>query len=242
MFSTGKYNNQHHNRHGEEEIRSRIGLAYLFLYYLLQFCGHTWIFANMSARFLSFGSDALAGTFYFVGVMMSLCQLLSILELFHIADGLENCRLLPRFVQVMERNLILFLIINQEEFQSRTIVCVLFFLWNVSGLLRYPCELLRLISTPAPSLLWARYTLSVPVYGLSVIAEGISVLQALPYYESQGNSSEQLHVPVSVYVHFPYLLMAYLPFLALGAGITFRILLQERRQSLVSMNKKTKRE
>lgn len=44
--------------------------------------------------------DALAGTFYFVGVMMSMCQLFSVLELFHIADGIEECPLLPRLVQV----------------------------------------------------------------------------------------------------------------------------------------------
>lgn len=31
---------------------------------------------------------------------MSLCQLLSILELYHIADGIEKARLLPRFIQV----------------------------------------------------------------------------------------------------------------------------------------------
>lgn len=35
--------------------RCNIGFAYLFSYYLLQFCGHTWIFSNMSARFVSFG-------------------------------------------------------------------------------------------------------------------------------------------------------------------------------------------
>lgn len=45
-------------------------------------------------------ADALADTFYSVGFVMSLCQLLSILELFHIADGIEKARLLPRFIQV----------------------------------------------------------------------------------------------------------------------------------------------
>lgn len=44
--------------------------------------------------------DALADTFYSVGLVMTLCQLLSILELFHIADGIEKARLLPRFIQV----------------------------------------------------------------------------------------------------------------------------------------------
>ncbi|KAL7876130.1 hypothetical protein AOLI_G00110930 [Acnodon oligacanthus] len=223
-----------------KDMRCSIGLAYLFLYYLLQFCGHTWIFANMSARFLSFGCDALAGTFYFVGVMMCVCQLLSVLELFHIADGLEESRLLPRLVQVIERNFLLYLIISQEEFQSKTIVCALFYLWNISDLLRYPYELLCLISTPSFSMLWARHTISIPVYILSVIAEGISVLQALPYYKSQETYSDELKAPVSVYVHFPYLLMAYLPLLAAGSGITVLILLKQRTQTFDSWNKKMK--
>ncbi|XP_060790207.1 very-long-chain (3R)-3-hydroxyacyl-CoA dehydratase 4 isoform X2 [Neoarius graeffei] len=221
--------------------RCSIGFVYLFSYYLLQFCGHTWIFSNMTARFLSFGFDALADTFYFVGVMMSLCQLLSMLELFHIADGIEECRLLPRLVQVIERNFVLFLIISQEEFQSKTVVCVLFYLWNILHLLRYPCQLMCLISTPSFNMLWARYTIAVPVYILSVITEVISIYQALPYYESQGTYSVQLKTPVSVYVHFPCLLMAYLPLLAAGSGLTVWILLEERSQSLNSWNKKIKR-
>ena len=49
---------------------------------------------------LTWFSDALADTFDPVGGVMSLCQLLSILELFHIVDGIEEGWLLPRFVQV----------------------------------------------------------------------------------------------------------------------------------------------
>ncbi|XP_034159239.1 very-long-chain (3R)-3-hydroxyacyl-CoA dehydratase 4 isoform X3 [Pangasianodon hypophthalmus] len=127
---------QKSEREAAQEMRCSIGFGYLFSYYLLQFCGHTWIFSNMTARFLSFGLDALAGTFYFVGVMMSMCQLLSVLELFHIADGIEESQLLPRLVQVIERNFLLFLIISQEEFQSKTVVCVLFYLWNILHLIR----------------------------------------------------------------------------------------------------------
>ncbi|XP_053484848.1 very-long-chain (3R)-3-hydroxyacyl-CoA dehydratase 4 isoform X3 [Ictalurus furcatus] len=126
----------------------------------------------MTARFLSFGLDALAGTFYFVGVMMSLCLLLSVLELFHIADGIEESQLLPRLVQVIERNFLLLLIISQEEFQSKTVVCVLFYLWNTLHLIRYPYQLMCLISTPSFNMLWVRYTIAIPVYILSVITEG----------------------------------------------------------------------
>ncbi|KAG7462008.1 hypothetical protein MATL_G00197390 [Megalops atlanticus] len=223
-------------------MRCSIRLAYLFLYNLLQFCGHTWIFANMTARFFSFGGDALADTFYSVGVVMSLCQLLSVLELFHIADGIDKGLLLPRFIQVMERNFVLFVvIISQEEVQSKSIVCIQFYLWNTLDLLRYPYGLLALISTPSFDMMWAHHSLWIPVYPLSVLAEGVTIYQSLPYFESLRTFSFQLVLPVSIYIHFPYVLRGYLPLLAIGACFTMWQLLKDRRQQLDNWNKKIKR-
>uniref|UniRef100_A0A665UVY1 Very-long-chain (3R)-3-hydroxyacyl-CoA dehydratase n=1 Tax=Echeneis naucrates TaxID=173247 RepID=A0A665UVY1_ECHNA len=125
----------------------------------INFCGHTWILANTIARYFTFGRDALADTFYSVGLVMSLCQLLSILELFHIADGIE-------------KNLLLVLVILLEEIQGKPVVCVQFFLWNILDLLRYPHELLCLMDTPSTAMLWTRYTLWIPLYVLSVATEG----------------------------------------------------------------------
>uniref|UniRef100_A0A3Q2NSC6 Very-long-chain (3R)-3-hydroxyacyl-CoA dehydratase n=1 Tax=Fundulus heteroclitus TaxID=8078 RepID=A0A3Q2NSC6_FUNHE len=137
-------------------------LIYIFSYNLFQFCGHTWILANTIARFFTFGK-----TFYSVGFVMSLCQLLSILEIFHIADGIERARLLPRFIQVMEKNILLMMVIMLEEIQSKPVVCVQFFLWNIMDLL-YPHELLSVMERPSIAMLWSRYSLWIPVYILSV--------------------------------------------------------------------------
>ncbi|XP_018615161.1 very-long-chain (3R)-3-hydroxyacyl-CoA dehydratase 4 isoform X2 [Scleropages formosus] len=220
-------------------MRCSIRLMYLFLYNLLQFCGHTWIFANMTARFLSFGGDALDDTFYSVGVVMSSCQLLSALELFHIADGLEKGPLLPRFVQVTERIFLLFVvIIGEEEIQTKPIVCALFYLWNVLGLLRYPHQLMCLFSTPSLNMLWVHHTLWIPVYPLSVLAEGVTVFQALPYFRSQNAGLTQ---PPSASIHLPYLLQGYLPLLAAGACVAEWQLMRDRRQQLDTWNKKLKR-
>ncbi|KAL2078935.1 hypothetical protein ACEWY4_024679 [Coilia grayii] len=217
-------------------MRCSIQLAYLLLYNLLQFSGTTWIFANMTARFLFFGRGAQVGTFYSVGVIMSVCQLLSLLELFHIADGIEKGQLFPRFVQVMERNLLLFVVfVGQEEFQSQLIVCVQFYMWNILQLLRYPHNLLCLVGMPSSSTLWARYTLIIPVYVLSVLTEGISIWQALPYFDS-GIYSIQLHTG-----NFRYVLLAYLPLLAIASSVTVGFLLKQRKQQLDIWNKKLKR-
>ncbi|XP_045921809.1 very-long-chain (3R)-3-hydroxyacyl-CoA dehydratase 4 isoform X1 [Micropterus dolomieu] len=225
-------------RRGECELSFR--LVYIFSYNLFQFCGHTWILANTIARFLTFGQDAVADTFYSVGFVMSLCQLLSILELFHIADEIEKARLLPRFVQVMEKNLLLTMVIILEEIQSKPVVCVQLFLWNIQDLLRYPYELLCVMGTPSIAMLWTRYTLLIPLYILSVATEGVTIYQALPYVESAAPNS--LNSTASTHIHLPFLLMVYLPVLALGASVTVWQLLKERQQQLEKWNKKIKRE
>uniref|UniRef100_A0A8C6WL89 Very-long-chain (3R)-3-hydroxyacyl-CoA dehydratase n=1 Tax=Neogobius melanostomus TaxID=47308 RepID=A0A8C6WL89_9GOBI len=146
-------------------------LTYICVYNLLQFCGHTWVLTNTIARFFTFGKDALADTFYSVGFVMSLCQLLSFLELYHIADGIEEARLLPRFIHVCTRDLIVILL---EEMQSKPVVCLLFLLWNILDLLRYPHELLCVLEKPSTAMLWSRYTLWIPLYALSAATEGQS--------------------------------------------------------------------
>lgn len=216
-------------------------LVYIFSYNLFQFCGHTWILANTIARFLTFGEDALADTFYSVGFVMSLCQLLSILELFHIADGIEKARLFPRFIQVVEKNVLLITLIILEEIQSKPVVCVLLFLWNILDLLRYPHELLCVMEKPSITMLWTRYTLWIPVYILSAATEGVTIYQALPYVQPNTPKSPSSNSTVTTHLHLSLILMIYLPVLALGASITVWQLLKERQHHLHKWSKKTKK-
>ncbi|PWA14789.1 hypothetical protein CCH79_00014437 [Gambusia affinis] len=184
-------------------IKYSFRLVYIFSYNLFQFCGHTWILANTIARFFTFGQDALADTFYSVGFVMSLCQLLSILEIFHIADGIEKARLLPRFIQVIEKNILLIMVIILEEIQSKPVVCVQFFLWNILDLLRYPHELLCVMERPSIAMLWSR----------------VIICEALQYLEPSA-------------LHLSSLLLLYLSLLAVGGSVTVWQLLKERKHHL----------
>ncbi|KAM7324757.1 hypothetical protein ACRRTK_017062 [Alexandromys fortis] len=106
--------------------------VYLFIYYLVQFCGHSWILTNMTARFFSFGKDSMVDTFYAIGLVMRVCQSISLLELLHIYIGIESNHLFPRFLQLTERVVILFgVITSQEEIQEKYVVCILFIFWNL---------------------------------------------------------------------------------------------------------------
>ncbi|XP_059780629.1 very-long-chain (3R)-3-hydroxyacyl-CoA dehydratase 4 isoform X2 [Balaenoptera ricei] len=146
--------------------------AYLFIYYLIQFCGHSWIFTNMTVRFFSFGKGSVVDTFYAIGLVMRLCQSISLLELLHIYVGIESDHLLPRLLQLTERIIILFVVItSQEEVQEKYVVCVLFIFWNLLDMVRYTYSMLSVIGISYAVLTWLSQTLWMPIYPLCVLAE-----------------------------------------------------------------------
>ncbi|XP_041419643.1 very-long-chain (3R)-3-hydroxyacyl-CoA dehydratase isoform X2 [Xenopus laevis] len=205
--------------------------TYLSIYYLIQFCGHSWIFTNMTTRFLFFGQDAFADTFYSIGLVMQGCQLLSILELAHILLGVEQNGFLPMFLQVAERFIILFVVItSQEEVQSKYIVCALFFIWNLWDVIRYPYDMLAAVDTDYSALTWLRHTWWIVAYPLSVLAEAYTIYESLPYFESLGTYSFKMALPVSLSFHFPYILTLYLVLQPVGMLYICSCLWSERKQ------------
>ncbi|XP_044156919.1 very-long-chain (3R)-3-hydroxyacyl-CoA dehydratase 4 [Bufo gargarizans] len=195
--------------------------TYLSIYYLIQFCGHSWIFTNMTVRLLFFGKDSFADTFYAIGLVMQVCQLLSVLELLHILMGEEQQSFLPTLSQVTERLVILFLVItSQEEVQSKCIVCLLFFLWNLWDITRYPYLLLSAVGIEYPALTWLYNTLWIPVHPLSLLAEVYTVYESLPYFEALGTFCYTMSLPFAVSIHFPSILKIYLVLLLAGVLYT----------------------
>lgn len=215
--------------------------TYLFVYDLMQFCGHSWIFTNMIIRYMSFGKDSLADTFYSIGLVMRLCQLLSVLEILHILIGIDKSRLLPRFLQITERIVVLFVVINsQEEVQGKYIVCVLFFLWNLLDVVRYTYNMLARMGIHYLPLTWLNFSLCILLYPLSVLAKAFAICVSLPYFETFGTYSIKLPFPFAFSVYFPYVLKMYLLVLFTGMCFIIRNLFSERKAHLETGNSKKK--
>ncbi|NXO03820.1 HACD4 dehydratase, partial [Rhinopomastus cyanomelas] len=216
--------------------------SYLFAYDLMQFCGHSWIFTNMIIRFMSFGKDSLADTFYSIGLVMRLCQLLSVLEILHILIGIDKSRLFPRILQITERIIVLFVVINsQEEVQGKYVVCVLFFLWNVLDVIRYTYNMLSRTGIYYLPLTWLNFSLCIPVYPFLVLAEAFAICVSLPYFESFGTYSIKLLFPFAFSIYFPYVLKVYLLVLFIGMSFIIQNLFSERKAHLGTGNIKKKR-
>uniref|UniRef100_A0A667IJV4 Very-long-chain (3R)-3-hydroxyacyl-CoA dehydratase n=1 Tax=Lynx canadensis TaxID=61383 RepID=A0A667IJV4_LYNCA len=137
----------------------------------------------MTVRF-SFGEDSMVDTFYAIGLVMRVCQSISLLELLHICVGIEPNHLLPRFLQLTERIIILFVVItSQEEVQEKYVVCVLFIFWNLLDMVRYTYSMLSVIGISYAVLTWLSQTLWMPIYPLCVLAEAFAIYQSLPYFD-----------------------------------------------------------
>uniref|UniRef100_A0A4X1WC79 Very-long-chain (3R)-3-hydroxyacyl-CoA dehydratase n=1 Tax=Sus scrofa TaxID=9823 RepID=A0A4X1WC79_PIG len=175
--------------------------------------------------------DSMVDTFYAIGLVMRLCQLISLLELLHIYVGIESNHLLPRFLQLTERIIILFVVItSQEEVQEKYVVCVLFIFWNLLDMVRYTYSMLSVIGISYVVLTWLSQTLWMPIYPLCVLAEAFAVYQSLPYFESFGTYSTKLPFDLSIY--FPYVLKIYVIMLFIGMYFTYSHLYSERRDIL----------
>lgn len=194
----------------------------------------------MTVRFFSFGKDSMVDTFYAIGLVMRVCQSISLLELLHIYIGIESNQLFPKFLQLTERIIILFgVITSQEEVQEKYVVCVLFIFWNLLDMVRYTYSMLSVIGTSYAVLTWLSQTLWMPIYPLCVLAEAFTIYQSLPYFESFGKNSTMLPFDISTY--FPYVLKLYLMMLFIGMYFTYSHLYTERKDILRGSSVKQKK-
>ncbi|GCC21521.1 very-long-chain (3R)-3-hydroxyacyl-CoA dehydratase [Chiloscyllium punctatum] len=207
--------------------------GYLFMYNLVQFLGFSWIFVNMTVRLFVFGRDSLFDTFHAVGDVMNVCQLFAILEVINPLLKLVKTELVPAVIQVIGRNMILFVVIgSQVEMQNKAAVFVVFYLWSIIEMFRYPYYMLSCIDTEWRLLTWIRYTIWIPLYPLGVIAEAVCVIQSLPYFDETGRFSILLPNPFNISFSFSYFLRGYLIAMFLGLFINFRHLYKQSNKRL----------
>ncbi|XP_025020373.1 very-long-chain (3R)-3-hydroxyacyl-CoA dehydratase 4 isoform X2 [Python bivittatus] len=187
-------------------------------------------------------SDSVADTFHSIGLVMRICQLASILELLHIWLGIEKDQFFPRFLQITERIVILFVAIaSQEEVQGKYIVCVLFFLWSCIDVIRYTYCILLETGIYFQGLTWLYHSLWIPFYPLLVLAQAFAIYESLPHFETSGTYSIRILFPFDLTIYFPYVLKMYMAILFGGTYFIVQYLYMERKTHLGSYNIKEKR-
>lgn len=213
--------------------------GYLFMYNLVQFLGFSWIFVNMTVRLFILGQDSFYDTFHTIADVMYFCQMLAIIEVINPALGLVKSGVIPAFIQVMGRNVILFVIFGSlEEMQNKPVVFFVFYLWSAIEIFRYPFYMLACIDTEWKVLTWLRYTIWMPLYPLGVLAEAVSVIQSIPIFDETKFLSIPLPAALGSSISFSYILQFYLLIMFLGLFFNFRYLFKQRRKRFRTKKRK----
>ncbi|XP_052357007.1 very-long-chain (3R)-3-hydroxyacyl-CoA dehydratase-like isoform X3 [Oncorhynchus keta] len=203
--------------------------GYLFMYNLVQFLGFSWIFVNMTVRLFILGQDSFYDTFHTIADMMYFCQMMAVAEVMNPLVGVVKTGVFPAMIQVVGRNVILFVIFGSlEEMQNKAVVFFVFYLWSTIEIFRYPFYMLACIDTDWKLLTWLRYSIWMPLYPLGVLAEAIAVIQSLPIFDETRLYSIPLPTVLGSSFSFSFTLKIYLALMFLGLFINFRHLFNGR--------------
>lgn len=119
-----------------------------------------------------------------VGPVMRCSQAMQYLEFLHAVVGYTKGSPLFPFLQVSGRNFILFGIIDAESrMHEMPVVFILFMVWSLVEVIRYPYYLLSIVKKEIPLLTWLRYTIWIILYPLGFLCEGTVLIRSISFFE-----------------------------------------------------------
>ncbi|XP_071795056.1 very-long-chain (3R)-3-hydroxyacyl-CoA dehydratase 3-like [Asterias amurensis] len=190
--------------------------AYLFVYNLLQFIMYTYVSILLFTWFILYGKDDMNAAFERAFYPLGIAQILAVLEIVHPLTGLVKTGVAAPIMQVLGRDLVLFLIIVPiEELHSEPIVCYLFLIWSAIEVVRYPYYIFATLDYDSEVVTWLRYTMWMPLYPLGILSEGIVAHLAIPYAQERGIFSMSLPNSFNFAFRFDYYLYVHLALLVL---------------------------
>uniref|UniRef100_UPI00358FD725 very-long-chain (3R)-3-hydroxyacyl-CoA dehydratase-like isoform X2 n=1 Tax=Myxine glutinosa TaxID=7769 RepID=UPI00358FD725 len=203
--------------------------GYLFLYSLTLFLTFSWVFINMTVRFISFGEDSMTDTFYAIGSIMGLSQGLAIFEIIHSCVGLIQTPVLVVILKMVGRCFILFVVIwNEEHVQNNDVVFAVFYLWSALELFRHPYYMLSALKLEMFFVTWLRYSAWIVLDPLSLVAEVVCIAKSTVYF---GQYSIGFTSSPNMSIEIPILLYMYiLVFIPAGFYVKCKYLMLQRRK------------
>jgi very-long-chain (3R)-3-hydroxyacyl-CoA dehydratase len=147
--------------------------VYLLVYNGVQWAGFILIVMSL-LKCLPKGREGIATAYSTTSSMLMFSQALMMLEILHCALGLVKGGITTVFLQVFGRFVVLFFVLRPSvEIHEHPIVYVLFLVWSLIELFRYPYYSLSVLGMEAKTLTWLRYTAWIPLYPVGFTCEGM---------------------------------------------------------------------
>lgn len=176
--------------------------GYLLFYNGVQWAGFILIVISL-LKCLTKGKEGILTAYATTSSMLMFSQTLMMLEILHSVVGLVKSGIITVFLQVFGRFVILFLVLRPSvEIHDHPIVYVLFLVWSLIEIFRYPYYALSVLGMEAKTLTWLRYTAWIPLYPMGFTCEATVLWLSIPHFRESGDF--QLELPNAYNISFDF--------------------------------------
>lgn len=158
--------------------------VYFVIYNLAMFVGFTYVVAIQSVCYLRYGADSFLEFYNAIGSVMKYLHFFQFSEIILILIGWRSGAVLPAFMQIVGRLLVINLLIDPEpRLHKEGVLFLLYFIWSSIELIRYPYYITQVCNIKVPLLKWLRYNIWIVSYPIGFTCEAIVMYTSIPYLE-----------------------------------------------------------
>lgn len=181
-------------------VLRKVKIAYLLIYNGIQWSGFILIVLAL-LKCLRGGKEGIQTTYEQTGDMMMFCHLLMQVEIIHAILGIVKSGVVSTILQVFGRFLMVFVVlVPAVEIHDHPIVFLLFLVWSLIEIIRYPYYALAVLNMEVNGLSWLRYTAWIPLYPVGFTCEATVVYLSLTHFDNSDDFS--LTLPNSLNMSF----------------------------------------
>lgn len=212
--------------------------AYLVMYNLWQLISFSVILGKLLYNYYR-SPDAVRTAYNLVGYNMKYAQMLQVFEIFHPLFGLTPGSVISPLVQVLGRNMLLFIVIDSEpRLYDKPAIFYLFIVWSLAETIRAPYYICRVLRRSFRLLTWLRYTAWAVLYPLGFLCEGVLYLRAIPYYVETEKYSLNIEHLIGFNLNFSTIIQLYLMILFLPGIFYLTYHMYRQRSKIYGSSKK----
>jgi len=222
----------------EKELYDMFRNSYLTIYNSVVGLGFLYVFMISVIRVVIDGPGAMVSNYRSMGWLLKSCQNTVYLELLHSFFKLTKTPLSATVMQVLGRNVVLFLVLDAEpSLQSSYVVYALMICWSAIEVIRYPYYTLQIYDIEFPALTWLRYSLWIPLYPVGICCEAYLVYQTIPLVQDSKRLTVELPNNANFAFSFYYYLILHLAAIVIGGAYLMHHMVRQRASAMKKLSR-----
>mmetsp|Transcript_27680 Transcript_27680/g.45011 ORF Transcript_27680/g.45011 Transcript_27680/m.45011 type:complete len:226 (-) Transcript_27680:749-1426(-) len=207
--------------------------GYLLLYNARQLFAWCTVVYTIAKQFAAHGSSATSSIYSATGDLVVAAQAIASLEVVHAICGFVRAPVMATLVQNFGRDIPLLILAYVPQLQKTVFPTLLFSVWAITELIRYPFYISSDTFGKAPFwLTWLRYTAFIPLYPFGAFAEASIMISSLKYIATFTDFNLMLPNKYNISFNFYYYLFAHIFVLPFAVLQLYLYLFTQRKKKL----------